>query len=149
MLIEYRGKYLSRKGCLALVEKQYTFTVTITPDKVEKFAELSGDFNPVHMDEQFCLEHGLKGRVVHGMLILSFVSRLLGMHLPGHGTLWLSQNIEFVLPARIGDTLSIRGIVIGQERSISLNLTILEIKIEVRNQTGKKILRGKVKVCVK
>jgi 3-hydroxybutyryl-CoA dehydratase len=75
----------------------YSLKKTITDQMVREFADFSGDYNPIHMDEDFCRGHGLETRIVHGMLILSFLSALIGMHLPGEGTVWMSQDIGLFL----------------------------------------------------
>src|SRR5437016_1303819 len=79
----------------------------ISATEVDEFADLSGDFNPLHMDDSYARQFGFRGRVVHGMLVNSFLSRVLGMLLPGPGTLWLSQNTRFVQPVYIGDEIEI------------------------------------------
>jgi acyl dehydratase len=140
---------VGKQDVMVLTGNSYTLKKKITEQMVDEYAGLSGDFNPVHMDEEFCIRHGLNGRIVHGMLVLSFLSQLIGMHLPGEGTVWLSQAIDFMLPARIGDVLSIKGTVVKEEKNISLNINILEMKVTVKNQSEKTIMRGKIKVCVK
>ena len=127
----------------------YVLEKTITEDMVNSFAKLSGDYNPVHMDEKYCRGHGINGRIVHGMLLLSFLSTFLGMHFPGEGTLWLSNHIDFISPAKIGDSIRIKGTVTDRNTSNVLGLDILEIKISISNQLNKVLARGKVKVCIK
>ncbi|ATW26965.1 MaoC family dehydratase [Candidatus Formimonas warabiya] len=127
----------------------FSLEKTISPEMVKDFADFSGDYNPVHMDEMYCLEHGLGSRVVHGMLILSFLSTLIGMHLPGPGALWLSQSIDFISPVRIGDRIKITGKVTDQVQTNALGLNIIVMKIEITNQLGQKVSRGTVKVSVK
>ena len=129
--------------------KTHTLEIAVTEQAVNRFAELSGDYNPIHMDEAYCEARGLNGRIAHGMLVQSYLSQLLGMYLPGPGTLWLSQNMDFLLPVRIGDTLTIEGTVIHEDKNNALGLNILEIKVIIRNQHGQKAVRGKVKVCLK
>lgn len=127
----------------------YTFQREITPEMVETFAELSGDYNPIHMDNTYCIQHGLESRIVHGMLVLSLVSAMIGMHLPGEGTVWLSQSFDFISPARIGDVLIITGRVTEKDSSNLLGLDILTIKIVIRSQEKAIIVRGSIKVLIK
>lgn len=127
----------------------YSFHREITEKMIESYAELSGDYNPVHMDNDFCLEHGIGSRIVHGMLVLSLVSALIGMHLPGEGTVWLSQSFDFISPARIGDVLTITGRVSEKNSSNSLGLGVITIKIGITNQNEVILVRGKVKVLIK
>lgn len=127
----------------------FSLEKTISLEMVQIFADFSGDYNPVHMDDKYCLEHGLGSRVVHGMLILSFLSTFIGMHLPGPGALWLSQSIDFISPVRIGDRVKITGKVTGQGNTNALGLNIIVMKIDITNQLEKKVARGTVKVSTK
>lgn len=120
------------------VGQTYSFQVEITEELVARFAELTGDYNPLHMNESFASKTFLRRRVAHGMLTGSFVSTLIGMHIPGNGALWLSQTYEFTLPAYIGDTLSISGTV---ER-ISTSQKLLVISVKAINQNGHTVLKG-------
>lgn len=127
----------------------YTLKKTITETMVRQFAEFSGDYNPVHMDENYCRNHGLQTRIVHGMLILSFLSTLIGMYLPGEGTVWMSQSIDFIAPAKIDDTVEIIGEVSGISDANALGLRIITLKIKIRNQLNALIAKGFVKVTKK
>lgn len=122
---------------------------TITKDMVDSFAAFTGDYNPVHMDEAYCFEHGLTTRIVHGMLILSFLSTLIGMYLPGEGAVWISQSIDFIAPAKLDDTITIIGKVIKKTDAGALGLEIIKLKIEIRNQLGRLISKGTVAVSIK
>jgi acyl dehydratase len=87
------------------------FVVHITQEMVEDFAQLSGDRNPLHMDETFARTTPFNGRVVHGQLGVSFFSRLVGMYLPGRNALYLTQSTSFHVPIRIGMEIIVRGTV--------------------------------------
>ena len=78
---------------------------TVSEDDIASFAEVSGDFNPVHMDEDYASGTFFKSRIAHGMLTASFISTVLGTRLPGHGSIYLSQTLRFLAPVRIGDTV--------------------------------------------
>jgi acyl dehydratase len=106
------------------------FEITIKENDVQKFAELSGDYNPLHVDEEYAKKTEFNGRVVHGMFLGSLVSRFVGMEIPGEKALLLKETLEFKKPARIGDTLTIKGTVIHKSESLSL----LELAMEIRNQ---------------
>lgn len=80
---------------------------TLTDADVHTFADLTGDHNPLHLDEAFAKTTRFKGRVVHGMLTASFFSTVLAM-MPGPGTVYLSQTLTFRAPVRIGDTIEAR-----------------------------------------
>lgn len=75
----------------------------ITEQDVVKFADVSGDHNPVHLDESYARTTRFKGRIVHGMLSASFFSTAIASRLPGPGTIYLTQNLSFRAPVRIGD----------------------------------------------
>jgi 3-hydroxybutyryl-CoA dehydratase len=69
------------------------------------FAQISGDYNPVHMDEAFAKASMFKGRIAHGMLTAGYVSAVFAMRLPGPGAIYVSQTLNFRAPVRIGDTV--------------------------------------------
>jgi len=80
-------------------------------EAVRKFAEVSGDFNPLHMDEEYAKKSPFRGRIVHGALVASFVSNVLGNHLPGPGAVFAGMTIRFERPVRIGDSVTTRATV--------------------------------------
>jgi len=75
---------------------------------ITAFAEVSGDFNPVHMDEAFAATTRFEGRIAHGMLSATYISAVLGETLPGHGAIYISQTLSFRRPVRIGDEVTAR-----------------------------------------
>ena len=79
---------------------------TITGEDIELFARATGDFNPVHLDATYAEKTMFKGRIAHGLLSVGFFSTILGNILPGHGTIYLSQDVKFLAPVRIGDTIT-------------------------------------------
>lgn len=83
-----------------------SFAKTVTEADVVLFAGVSGDSNPVHLNEEFAKETMFQGRIAHGMLSASFISTVLGTKLPGPGCIYLSQNLKFRAPVRSGDTVS-------------------------------------------
>lgn len=84
------------------------YTHTVTEADVVSFAGISGDHNPVHLDETFARTTRFKGRIVHGMLSASFLSTTIASRLPGPGTIYLTQNLSFRAPVRIGDAVEAR-----------------------------------------
>jgi 3-oxoacyl-[acyl-carrier protein] reductase len=116
----------------------------ITAAEVDAFAQLSGDRNPLHMDDEFARRQGFSGRVVHGMLINAFLSRMLGMDLPGAGVLWLSQSTRFVQPTYIGSRIEVMTTV--KHKSESTRSLVLETL--VRDARGETVLTGESKVMV-
>ena len=79
----------------------------ITDEDVINFAKLTGDVNPIHILDSFAKTTMFKERIAHGMLVSSFISTILGTKLPGKNTIYLSQNVSFRAPVKIGDTLRV------------------------------------------
>jgi 3-hydroxybutyryl-CoA dehydratase len=79
---------------------------TITETDINDFARVTGDFNPVHLDQGYAEKTIFKGRIAHGLLSVGLLSSILGNILPGHGTIYLSQEVKFLAPVRIGDTIT-------------------------------------------
>ena len=78
---------------------------TVSEQDIGDFARVSGDHNPVHMDEEYAKTTFFKSRIAHGMLTASFISTILGTRLPGPGCIYLSQTLKFLAPVRIGDNV--------------------------------------------
>jgi 3-oxoacyl-[acyl-carrier protein] reductase len=111
---------------------------TITAEDVDDFARLSGDRNPLHMDESFALRTRFQRRVVHGMLLASYVSTLVGMYCPGPGALWSRQNYRWPAPVFIGDRIHLRLRVTHK----SVGSRTLTIEVTGVNQDGKVVMEG-------
>jgi 3-hydroxybutyryl-CoA dehydratase len=117
----------------------------VTEAQVDAFAELSLDNNPLHMDDRVAQEYGFPRRVAHGMLALSLISRLIGTRLPGPGSLWLSQDVQFVAPVLVDDRLEAHVTV----QQISLAAGAVVLRTEVCNtDTGAVVLRGTARVRI-
>ena len=114
----------------------------ITTKDIDKFIDLTGDDNKLHIDKDFASKTKFKQPVVHGMLGASFISAVIGTKLPGDGALWFSQSIEFVLPVRVNDSLTIRAEVIKMEDREQ----IIHLKIEIKNQKRQIVIKGTSKV---
>ncbi|WP_165354718.1 MaoC family dehydratase [Tropicimonas sp. IMCC6043] len=82
-------------------------TKLITDEDIEKFAEVSTDRNPVHLDEEYAKETMFQGRIAHGMLTAGLISAVIGEQLPGHGTVYLGQTLKFMAPVRPGDIVHV------------------------------------------
>jgi 3-oxoacyl-[acyl-carrier protein] reductase len=96
----------------------------VAASDVDAFAALSGDDNQLHLDDAFARSHGFRGRVVHGMLLGAWLSRVLGTQLPGPGVLWLSQNIRFARAIYVGDRVEI--VVRVKHKADALRTLVLE-----------------------
>jgi 3-hydroxybutyryl-CoA dehydratase len=89
-------------------DKAYEIKTTITEEMVRDFARATGDYNPIHMDDEYARGTIFKARVVHGMLHGGIISRILGNYFPGVGTIYLSQTLKFLKPVFIGDEVTYR-----------------------------------------
>ena len=87
------------------------FSKTVTESDIYTFAGVTGDFNPIHVNKEYAAKTRFGERIAHGMLTASFFSTVLGMMLPGAGAIYLSQNSKFLLPVKIGDTITAQGVV--------------------------------------
>ena len=121
------------------------FQITITESMVDNFAKLTGDFSPIHMDEDYASTTTFQKRVVHGMLLASFLSKIDGMYLPGKHALYFSQSLDFRHPCFLGDTITISSVVIDKSSSTK----ILKIESKIVNQDRKILLSGIGRVIVR
>ena len=121
------------------------FQITITESMVDDFAKLTGDFSPIHIDEDYARTTTFQRRVVHGMLLASFLSRMDGMYLPGKHALYFSQSLDFRYPCFIGDIITVSSIVVDKSQSTK----ILKIESKITNQEGKILLSGIGRVIVR
>ncbi len=111
---------------------------TVTEDDIKLFAEATGDFNPVHLDQTYAEKTFFKGRIAHGVLSLGYISMVLGNILPGHGTIYLSQEANFLAPVRIGDTITARVEVM----ELNSEKNKVKFKTVCLNQEGKVVVDG-------
>jgi len=88
------------------------FAKTVSEMDIYLYAGLSGDFNPAHINEEYAKNTFFKARIAHGMLSAGFISTVIGMKLPGPGTVYLDQSLKFMAPVRIGDTITARAEVV-------------------------------------
>jgi len=111
---------------------------TFTEEDIKTFGDLSGDYNPVHFDEDFAKETIFGSRIAHGILTASLISNVIGMKLPGPGAIYLSQTMKFLAPVRINDTITAKVEVIeknDERKRITLKSTLT-------NQDGTLVLDG-------
>jgi 3-oxoacyl-[acyl-carrier protein] reductase len=116
----------------------------ITEADIRNFVEMTGDDNPLHVDREFAESTSFKDIVVHGMLGASFISTVIGTKLPGPGALWVAQNLEFLLPVRLGDELTVSCTVLKKHDRERL----LELETRIVNQNQQTVLSGQGKVKV-
>jgi 3-hydroxybutyryl-CoA dehydratase len=121
------------------------FSIKITESLINEFAKISGDYNPLHVDEQYAKSTKFGKKVCHGMLLGSFFSKIVGMYLPGKKALYFSQAMDFRLPCFINDEVTVEGEILEK----SLASRILTIKTTISNQDGKCLVDGIAKVMVR
>ena len=114
------------------------FSKTISESDIYLFAGITGDLNPAHINEDYAKDTFFKGRIAHGMLLAGFISAVIGMKLPGPGTIYIKQEVSFKGPAKIGDTITARVEVI--EMNVEKNR--VKLKTTCRNQDGKELVDG-------
>jgi 3-hydroxybutyryl-CoA dehydratase len=115
-----------------------SFEKTITEVDISLFAGISGDFNPIHINLEAIKKTKYKGRLAHGLLTASLISAVIGTKLPGIGTLYLKQDLEFLEPVFVGDT--IKATVVVTEINIAKNIAILDTFCI--NQNGVTVIKG-------
>lgn len=119
-------------------------THVVTQLDVDKFVDLTGDDNKLHVDKEYASKTTFKNPVAHGMLGAAFLSTLIGTKLPGDGALWFAQNLEFLLPVRIGDTITVKAEVTKKIK----RMQAIEMTTEILNQNKKTVMKGKAKVKI-
>lgn len=118
------------------------FSKTVSETDIYLFAGITGDLNPAHVNETYAAGTFFKSRIAHGMLSAGFISAVLGTKLPGPGTIYLRQELNFLAPVRIGDTITARVEVI--EKNTEKNR--LRLRTTCTNQEGKMVIDGEATV---
>ena len=114
------------------------FAKTISESDIYLFAGITGDLNPAHINEAYAAKTFFKTRIAHGMLLGGFISAILGNQLPGPGTIYVRQELNFLAPVRMGDTITTRAEVleiIAEKNRVRLKTTCV-------NQEGTMVLEG-------
>ncbi|HEX6387248.1 MAG TPA: MaoC family dehydratase [Anaerolineae bacterium] len=112
--------------------------LTLTAEHVMTFAELTGDYNPLHFDEEFAAGTKFGRLVVQGGLTTGLLHALVAMDMPGPGTVFLNQNWQFTGPVYIGDTITAEAEVL----SVHETKPVTQLKVRVTRQTGETVLEG-------
>ena len=115
-----------------------SFRKTFTDEDVRRFIEITGDSNPLHVDDEFAANTQFGRRIIHGMLAASIFSTMVGMLLPGTGAIYRSQTIRFLLPVYLGDTVTAHFVV----RSVDRARHRLEIDAWIENEAGERVIEG-------
>jgi 3-hydroxybutyryl-CoA dehydratase len=118
------------------------FTKTISEADVYLYAGITGDLNPAHIDEEYAKKTFFKTRIAHGMLLGGLISAVLGNKLPGPGTIYISQHLEFLAPVRFGDTVTASA----EVTEIMIEEKRVRVKTSCINQDGVKVIDGEAVV---
>lgn len=97
------------------VGQEHEASFTVSDDMVKTFAEITGDKNPVHLDEDYARNTRFKKRICHGMLVASLISKVLGMDFPGPGTILVKQQLVYRAPVFVGETVKVHVKVIEKK----------------------------------
>lgn len=115
-----------------------SFTKTITETDVYLFAGITGDVNPAHIDEEYAKGTHFHERIVHGILLAGLISTVIGVKLPGPGTIYVSQNLNFLSPVYFGDTITASV----QVKTINYEKKRVILDTKCKNQEGTVVISG-------
>ena len=127
------------------IGQKESFMIKITESMVQTFGNFSGDLNPLHMDTKFAESSSFKKRIVHGMLLSTFFSQLVGMHLPGKNALYFSQTLNFRSPCYIDDEIEI----VGKVTEKSDSTQIITVSTSIFNKSKTCLIDGIAKIIVR
>lgn len=116
----------------------------VTDADIQMLADVTLDSNPIHLDESFARRTRFGGRIAHGVLAIGLISAVLGTQLPGPGTIYLSQQVNFLAPVRPGDTLK----AVVEVTATRPEKRIVTLKTECYNQDNQLVLMGEAVVLV-
>ena len=119
-----------------------SFSKLVTEKDVVMFAAVSGDVNPVHLDEEFAAASMFGGRIAHGMLTGAVISAALAMELPGPGTIYLGQTLRFTRPVKLGDRITVHLEITKKNDAKK----VITLDCKVRNQDDKTVATGEAQV---
>lgn len=114
------------------------FAKTVTETDIYLYAGITGDFNPAHVNEAYAKNTFFKTRIAHGMLTAGFISAIIANQLPGPGTIYLKQELSFLAPVRIGDTITARVEIL----ELNVEKNRVRLKTTCANQDGVTVLSG-------
>ena len=126
------------------VGEKASMTKEITASDITSMAEITGDFNPIHIDEEFASKSRFQGRIAHGVLSAGLISAVLGMHLPGPGAIFLRQTLKYLNPVRVGDTLTAQ-VEVSKWRP---DRKIITLETLCLNQDGDTVLEGEAVLLI-
>ena len=127
------------------IGQKESFMIKITESMVQTFGNFSGDLNPLHMDTKFAKSSSFKKRIVHGMLLSTFFSQLVGMYLPGKNALYFSQTLNFRSPCYIDDEIE----VVGEVTEKSDSTKMITVTTSIFNKSKICLIDGVAKIIVR
>lgn len=119
------------------------YSKRVTDEDVRSFAQITGDFNPVHVDEEAAAKSRFGGRIAHGMLSAGLVSAAIANQLPGPGSIYLAQTLRFTAPVRLDDTITVRLTITELLSKKRLKLSTVCV-----NQNGETVLEGEATILL-
>jgi len=120
------------------VDDEASLSRTITEAHIVNFAGLTGDMNPIHVDAEYAKQSMFGGRIAHGMLVAGLISAVLGTQLPGPNSIYLGQDLKFVAPVMIGDTVKV-VVTVTEKRD---DKRIIKLRTTASNQRGEVVIDG-------
>lgn len=123
------------------INQERRITKIVTEEDIDAFAKVSGDYNPIHIDDEYAAKSIFKKRIAHGMLSASYISAILGTDFPGIGTIYMGQTLRFLKPVYVGDTIElvVRLKELGEKGRATLQTNVL-------NMDGDMIIEGEALV---
>ena len=121
-----------------LIGQEATYKRVISKEMVKAFAEVSGDTNPVHLDEEYAKGTIFKENIAHGILVTGLISKVLGCDLPGYGSIYVSQKVDFLRPVKIGDEITAKVEAVSKEDKRGF----VTFRTTCVNQSGRVVIKG-------
>jgi acyl dehydratase len=125
-----------------VVGQHASYTKTFTDEDIERFVTITGDVNPLHVDDAYAAASPFGRRILHGMLTASLFSTMVGMLLPGTGAIYREQSLRFLKPVYVGDTVTAHFVV----RSIDRDRHRMSIESWIENASGERVVDGMCEV---
>ncbi len=127
------------------VGHKVSFSKSVSDQDIQTFAQVSGDTQPLHLDEAYASKTRFKGRIAHGMLAAGFISAALGLKLaPGKTVVYLSQQLRFQRPVKIGDTVTVNC----EVTALQPERRFVTVKTDCVNQAGEEVITGEALVLL-
>jgi 3-hydroxybutyryl-CoA dehydratase len=126
------------------IGEEATLTKTIADEEIKAFARISGDDNPIHVNDDYARGTMFGGRIAHGMLVAGLISAVLGNKLPGPGSIYMNQELRFLAPVRPGERITARAQVTEWDETKGR----VKLLTEVTNQKGEVVISGEARLVM-